>query len=46
MEAPMKQLLIDCSWGVVGFAAMTVVAYWLRGQGVDVPSLPDWVTGL
>jgi hypothetical protein len=42
----MKQLVIDCSWGLLAFGVSTVVVFWLRQQGVDVPALPDWVTGL
>jgi hypothetical protein len=42
----MKTHLVDLLVFVGAFAISTVVVYWLRGQGVDVPTLPDWVTGL
>jgi hypothetical protein len=42
----MRTLLADMAWCVASFVVVTVVAYWLRQQGVDLPTLPEWVTGL
>lgn len=42
----LKHYLGDLFWMVVVFLTVTSVGYWLRGQGVDIPPLPDWLTGL
>lgn len=42
----LKHYLGDLFWMVVVFLAVTGVGYWLRGQGVAIPPLPDWLIGL
>jgi hydrogenase/urease accessory protein HupE len=42
----MREWARDLFWAAVAFVVMTIVGYFLRQQGVDVPTLPDWVTGL
>jgi hydrogenase/urease accessory protein HupE len=41
-----REWLGDLLWMAAAFITMSIVGYYLRQQGVDVPTLPDWVTGL
>jgi hypothetical protein len=46
LHPEVRRLLGDLFWMAVTAVVVTAVVYWLRQQGVDVPTLPDWVTGL
>ncbi len=42
----MKSLLSDLAVFVAAFIVVTVLIGILHGVGVDVPTLPDWITGV
>jgi hypothetical protein len=42
----MRDWIVDIACWVGAFVVSTAVGYWLHTQGVDVPSLPEWLTGL
>jgi hydrogenase/urease accessory protein HupE len=42
----MRDWIVDIAWWVGAFVVSTAVGYWLHMQGVDLPSLPEWLTGL
>jgi hypothetical protein len=41
----MKALVVDIAWCIGTFVVGTVVAYWLRQQGVEIPALPRSLMG-